>query len=147
MFLASAGDTINVKSGDYDVAAGEDFPILVKDGVKVLGVEASTANYPRMGGDVNVADSSVAALFHVAATSADRSGIEIKYLRFVEEIVSGRDAPSALFVQTAGGYTLSESVFHGNIVERLAMNDSGQDDRAAVVMEGGHGTLGFELSN
>jgi hypothetical protein len=43
MFVATGGDTIKVKSGVYDVSAGESFPIDIKHNVDVIGQEPTSA--------------------------------------------------------------------------------------------------------
>ncbi len=147
MIVAMTGDVIKVKAGTYDIAAGEAFPLTIKDQVDIIGQEASTSNYPQIGGDVNSSSSSVAACFVIDATAASRSSINVKYLRFKAENYSGRDAPSALFVKNANSYDISTSFLDGCHIDRLEMNDSGNADRAAVVFEAGKGTLTFEVKN
>jgi hypothetical protein len=146
MSSASTGDTINVKSGTYNDAV-ETFPIAIKNDVDIIGVETSTSSYPQIGGDVNDGDSSVAAIFRIDATSSAKGRIEIKYLTFVAENYSGKDAPSALLVQTAGGWSVTGSYFDGCIVKRLEMSDPNSTDRAALEFEAGKGTLEFEVKN
>ncbi len=101
MSAASSNDTINVLSGDYGVADGEVFPIVIKAGVDILGQEADEEDLPRIGGDIE--DGSVRALFEVVAASADRVDILISGLRFVGEDTENEDAPSALYVENRDG--------------------------------------------
>jgi hypothetical protein len=133
---ADPGDTIKVLTGDYDVDAGEIFPIQVKDGVQILGQESSSTSYPRVGGDVG--DSSVRALIEVVANTAngDLDGIVLRKLRFVAENVAGEDAPSAVYVENADGSLVSVTL-DACYIERDEMNDSSHADRASVVAVAG----------
>lgn len=136
MEQANPNDTIKVLTGDYDVNAGETFPIQVKNGVQILGQETNPTSFPRIGGDI--ADSSVRALVEVVAnaTNGERKGVVLLKLRFVGEDTAGEDAPSAVYVENAGGYAASVTLDDCR-VERGAMNDSGQADRASVVAVAG----------
>ncbi|MEO8752345.1 MAG: DUF1565 domain-containing protein, partial [Casimicrobiaceae bacterium] len=140
---ASNNDVIKVHAGTYTVLAGEVFPIDIKYGVDILGQEMSTASYPQVGGDVN--DSGVEALFHIDARSASRTNTQIKFIRFVAEDSAGKDAPSALLMQVAGGYSSSSNVMESCIVERSEMHLSGGSGRAALLFDAGYGTLDFEV--
>lgn len=133
---ANANDTIKVLSGDYGVADGEVFPIVIKAGVDILGQEAEEEDLPRIGGDVE--DGSVRALFEVVAASADRVDILISGLRFVGEDTENEDAPSALYVENRDGYKAIVAIEHC-IVERSRMNESGSAGRAAIVGVAGAG--------
>jgi hypothetical protein len=146
MFNANGGDTIKVKSGVYDVNAGESFPIDIKHNVDIIGQETSVANWPLIGGDVNVSSSSVEALLRVQATGANRTGIDVKKLYFVGEDYSGKDAPSAFLVRVTAGYSATVT-FEDNFCERSAMNDSGSADRATVLVEPGYGSTNVTVLN
>lgn len=146
MFNATGGDTIKVKSGVYDVNAGETFPIDIKNNVDIIGQEANVANWPLIGGDVNVSSSSVEALLRVQATALNRTGIDVKKLYFVGEDYSGKDGPSAFVVRVSSSHTATVT-FEDNICERSAMNDSGSTDRATVLVEAGYGATNVTVLN
>jgi hypothetical protein len=140
MAAANANDTIKVLTGDYDVAAGETFPILVKDGVQVLGSDSSgnppsLANYPRIGGDVG---DTVDALFVVDATASNLTASTIRFLGFLGENETGEDSPVALQVEVANGYELTNFRFSSNHCERPYQNATGANGRA---------TLNFDIEN
>lgn len=146
MTWATGGDTIKVKSGTYDVSAGESFPIDIKHNVDVIGQETDVGSRPLIGGDVNVSSSSVEALLRVQATTANRTGIDVRKLYFVGEDYSGRDGPSAFVVRVNSGY-LARVVFENNICGRSEMNDSGNTDRPTVMIEPGYGTTNVTVLN
>lgn len=146
MLNASTGDTIKVKSGVYDVDAGEVLPIDIKHNVDVLGQETDVEDWPRIGGDVNVSSSSVEALLRVQATTANRTGIDVRKLYFVGEDYSGKDGPSAFVVRVNSG-KLGRVTFENNICERSAMNASGNAGRPTVLVEPGYGTTSVTILN
>jgi hypothetical protein len=114
MNVASTGDVIKVLAGDYDIDAGESFPITIKEGVDILGQETTEANYPHIGGDLLAENSPADALFVITATTADRGDIVIKKLRFLGEDVAGLNSAVALIVTTADGHTVTVT-FENNI--------------------------------
>ena len=138
MLQASSGDVIKVKTGTYDTNAGEVFPIDIKHNVDIIGQEASQANWPRIGGDVNVSNSSVEALIRTQAIGSSRTGIDVKKLYFLGEYNSGKDAPSAFVVRVSAGGTAIVN-FENNYCERPGMDDSGNADRATVAIDAGYG--------
>jgi hypothetical protein len=144
MNVASNGDVIKVLTGDYDVNAGESFPIPVKDGVDVLGQESALLDYPRIGGDVG--DSLTRSFLEIVANTADgqREGIIVRKLRFVGESIALEDAPSAVYAENAEGYCVDVTL-DACIIERGAMNDSGQADRASVVGVAGAGQMDGDI--
>ena len=136
MQAANANDTIKVLTGTYTVAVGESFPISIKPGVDILGQETEQVDWPRIGGDV--ADSSVRALFEVVgdASNGDRTGIILRKLRFEDEDSTGEDAPSAVYLENADGRD-AEATLDNCLIERGEMNDTGNDNRASIVVVGG----------
>ncbi|MGQ0553399.1 MAG: DUF1565 domain-containing protein [Planctomycetota bacterium] len=147
MSNASPGDVIKVKTGDYDVNAGESFPITVKSGVDILGQEVAEIDWPRIGGDANVSSSTTAhSLFFVDATGGTHAETNISNLYFLGEDSSGKDAPSALKVLVRDGNTAVVN-FEDNVCERPQMNDGGNPDRATILLDGGHGTMDVTVLN
>jgi len=147
MIPATSGDTIKVLSGDYNVAAGEDFPLDIKSNVDIIGQEADEEDWPRIGGDVNVESSDVEALFRVPVTVSSRTDMDVKNLWFVGEDSAGEDGPSALLVRVSGGYTARLN-FEDNYCERPEMNDDDEDNnRPTISIEGGRGTTNVTIIN
>lgn len=150
----SGAVVIKVKAGTYTEAVGEVFPLArpgqtgLTDDITISGQEAAEVNYPQIGGDINDSSSSVESVFLIDATSASRSGIVVEHVRVVAEDYTGRDAPSAVFMKTAGSYSVTDCVVDGLIVERLAQNDVSDpqaNGRAPILLEGGYGSLSVEL--
>ena len=147
MQSAGGGDTIKVLTGDYNIAAGEVFPIDIKNNVDILGQEEDRQDWPRIGGDVNTGSSSIEALFRVPVTASSRTGIDVKNLWFVGDDHSGQDAPSAFLVRVSGGYSATVN-FEDNHCERPAMKDGvAANDRPTVLVEGGWGTSNVTIVN
>lgn len=136
---ANSGDTIKVLTGDYDVAAGESFPILLKDGVSVLGQETVLANYPRVGGDLidngAITTGEQNALLVVDVSTADKSGIAVSKLHFLGEDETGEDSPVALRVLASDDWLLSEFTFSDNVCDRPPQNESGNAGSATLHFE------------
>ena len=137
MTQASAGDVIRVKTGDFDVDAGETFPILVKDQVSIIGQEASEQDYPRLGGDVT--STSAEALIVIDGTAGNRQYISIENLRFLGQDDEDFDSPSALMIICDPNSGLQFCSFTNNICERGEMNDSTSTDRPTILIDGSGG--------
>lgn len=134
MFIANSDDVIKVLSGDYDEAAGEVFPIPVKDGVDILGQEVDEEDWPRIGGDAGA----VTSLIEIRAdsTTETKSDILLSRLWFVGEDTASINAPAALHVTVAD----DEDIYRSSVVnchfERSAMNGSGDGNANILVSVG-----------
>ncbi len=146
MAAANSGDVLRVVTGTYDVALGESFPVPIKHNVDIIGAEVNPEDWPRIGGDVNTADSSVEALFEVQATAGSKTGIDIRNLFFIGENSEDRDAPSSLIVRVSSGYT-AEVKFEENVCTRPFMSDAENDDRSTILIEGGWGLTDVTILN
>lgn len=137
----SAGSKIiKVLRGTYDKAHEDDFtgstppfPIVLPVNTDLIGAETSQANWPRIGGGVN--DSNVRALVEVLATAANRTAT-IEQVIFAGENSSGKDAPSAIYVESSGGWVADVTITNC-IVERSEMNDTSVADKPAIHGIGG----------
>jgi hypothetical protein len=137
---ASTNDVIKVLTGDYDVNAGEVFPISIKYGVDIIGQEASVANYPRVGGDVT--SSSVAALLVIDGSSGEKEDIVIQNLRLLGQDDEDFDSPSAFMTVGSG---VSNCSFINNFCERGEMNNASEsDDRPTILIAGGGSSCTIE---
>jgi hypothetical protein len=142
---ANSGDTIKVRTGDYDFAAGESFPILLKDGVSVLGQETVLTSYPRLGGDLidngAITTGEQNAVLVLDVTTADKSGITVSKLHFLGEDETNEDSPVALRVIFSGGHALNGFTFADNVCDRPHQNGSGNAGSATVHVEAINGTV------
>lgn len=124
---------------DADVStdgAAEQFPIEIPSGIRVEGIDASGAvpspsDLPRIGGG---AGGSVDYLLEIDATQGDRTGIEIRHIRFIGDNEPGLDSAAALVVR-AGNERFVSLDFRDNICERPFMNASGTAGSATIHLE------------
>jgi hypothetical protein len=137
MFNANANDVIKVLTGDYDVNAGEVFPLSIKPGVDILGQETDEENWPRIGGDV--VDSDVRALFEVVAADEDLGEVRLQKLNFLGEDSEALDAPHAVYIETSEG-GLCSVIIDSCKLARSEMNE-GEAYRQNVLAVAGNGTL------
>jgi hypothetical protein len=138
---ASALDTVKVKKGFYNAALGETFPLPVPSEVSVIGVDYGDepGDFARIGGDLSDADftgTDIKALMVIDGRDSAREDIVISNLIFLGQDDPGFDAPSALaFVGESQNCTISGNTFH-----RGEMNDTGDTDRATIVIGGVDGS-------
>ncbi|GEM_PF-2601692 len=144
---ALPGDVIKVAGGTtadsfYTAANGESFPIMLADGVKIIGDEPiqDQGRWPRIGGDVG---SSQEALIVLDATGADNdiSRVELRQLRFMGENVTGQDSPVAIKITVSDENAISGLLINNNVFERPHQNSSGASGLATITITADNGRL------